>query len=136
MAFLKRKIMFIINKLFLTLIIIFLQLTTANGVEDNNYNCPIANYQYNNIFSPEEFIQKLTTGNLPNTPIVITADVVIKNSSIANLPDNLTINGLLKLQNCNSITHLPKNIIANSIYIINCPNLNDFGNNNCPIAIN
>jgi hypothetical protein len=126
--------MFIINKL--VLIFIFLQLATASGVEDNNYNSPIANYQYNNIFSPEEFIQELATGNLANTPIVITDDLVIKNSNIANLPENLTINGKLKLQNCNLITRLPKNIIANSIYIINCPNLNDLGNNNCPIAIN
>jgi hypothetical protein len=148
--------MFFKNIIFLLLIIMLLKLNIANGIGvenndlnqdtySNDYNIPNYGYietetnidsNYSAIFTPEEFLQNLSNDNLPNIAIIVNNDLTIEGSAIYKLPNNLTVLGFIKIKNNDSITKRPKNIMASAIYILNCKNLNDFGNTTSPIAIN
>ena len=76
-------------------------------------------------FTPTEFTTALNNCNLPSSPIVVTGKVVLRNSNISYLSNNLTIRGPLQITNCNNLTQMPSGLQVDKLDIMECNNLID-----------
>lgn len=81
-------------------------------------------------YNPLEFIEKLTAGSLPNTPIKVMGDVLIENNDeLTQLPENLIVEGTLTIETCSKLTEIAIGLKAQKLSINYCENLTNFAKN-------